>query len=107
MQPGVVEGVILVREDFDGGPPRACWRLGFGVPKLAECGRLAARLQENGDPPFAERVPGNGTAVGFHGRAVTDSGQRGLRLERLPGGRILPSFESGGTAEPGSGFPKS
>src|SRR5262245_33331041 len=59
---GIVEAVLLVRDDFDGVAPGTGRRIGFRVPDLAEV-RRAADLRDDHDPAFAKVAPVNGAGM--------------------------------------------
>src|SRR6266540_122745 len=93
VQPRIVEGVVLVRQDFHGLAPRPGRNIGLGVPEFAKNRWLAEGLHEHRDPTLAKRIPRDRAAVRFDGPAVGGGGQAFLRLEHFPGGGILPRFE--------------
>lgn len=81
---GVVEGLVVVGEDFDGFGPGAEGGVGLGEPDFPEVGGFSVELGEDGEPFFAVWVPADGAAVGGDG-GVLDGGDFVGRGDFLPG----------------------
>jgi hypothetical protein len=79
MNPRIVEGVIVVRENLHRFTPWARGRSGFGIPQFAKPGRLAVALHENHDPSFPPGIESHVAAVHFDGFPVS---RRNQELDR-------------------------